>query len=306
MKKNKGIFLILATAFISGFAVFINKFGVSAVNPYLFAGLKNSLVAFLLVGWLLMMKDWRILVKLSKRQWFLLLGVGFLGGFVPFILFFKGLSMVSAAQAGFIHKTMFIFVFILAGIFLKEKIRRRYLISGLLLLVANLFLLNFLPLYFNLGSLLILGATFLWATENVISKYLLGEIPSRIVIWARMFLGSIFIFSFLFFTGQAGLIKGLTLEQLGWTIITSVILFGYLATWYTGLKYVKVSLAAVILLFAGPITSLLSLIFSNQAFVLGQWIGLCFTGAAILYLLTAFLRGSYGKRYSVKSRSYSL
>ena len=52
MNKNKGILLILGTAFISGAVVFISKFGVSIINPYIFAGLKNIIVALLIVSWL--------------------------------------------------------------------------------------------------------------------------------------------------------------------------------------------------------------------------------------------------------------
>ena len=45
MNKNKGFLLVLATAFISGLSIFINKFGVSVINPYIFTGLKNIIIA---------------------------------------------------------------------------------------------------------------------------------------------------------------------------------------------------------------------------------------------------------------------
>lgn len=48
MIKNKGYFLVLGTAFISGFSIFINKFGVSVINPYIFTFLKNAVVALIL------------------------------------------------------------------------------------------------------------------------------------------------------------------------------------------------------------------------------------------------------------------
>ena len=67
--NTKGFLLILSTAIISGFAIFINKFGVSIVNPYVFTGLKNITVAILICCFLLLMKDWKILKNLSKKQW---------------------------------------------------------------------------------------------------------------------------------------------------------------------------------------------------------------------------------------------
>lgn len=161
MNKNKGFLLILMTAFISGGVVFISKFGVSVVNPYIFTGLKNIVVALLVVCWLLMMKDWRVLKELGKTQWLSLLAVGLVGGSIPFLLYFKGLSMTNAVQAAFIHKTMFVFVALLAVVFLKEKISKNFLIGGFLLFLGNIFLLKILPHQFGSGDLLIFFATLL-------------------------------------------------------------------------------------------------------------------------------------------------
>ena len=133
--------------------------------------------------------------------------------------------------------------------------------------------------------MLILGATLFWALENILSKYLLRDLPSRIVIWGRMFFGSLFIILFWLMTGQAGLIFSLNLEQIGWVMITSVLLFGYMITWYTGIKYVKVSEAAIVLLLASPITIYLSWIFSNQVLPINHFIGISLALVAGLVLL---------------------
>jgi len=271
MNKNKGLLLVLTTAFISGFSVFINKFGVSVTNPYIFTGLKNIIVALLIISWLLMMKDWKVLKNLTKKQWSLLLLIGLIGGSIPFLLFFKGLSMTSGVQAAFIHKAMFIYIAILAAIFLKEKISRGFLTAGLILFLANILLLKMGSYSFGWGDLFILSATLFWAGENVLSKYVLKDLPPRIVIWGRMFFGSIFIILFLLITGQVSSANSLNLSQIGWVLITSIFLFGYVSTWYTGLKYFKVSEAAVVLLLASPITTLLSWIFLNQSLVDNQF-----------------------------------
>jgi len=284
MNKNKGFLLILSTAFISGLAVFVNKFGVAVINPYIFTGLKNVIVVLLIISWLLMIKDWKVLKDLKKKQWFLLLVIGLIGGSIPFLLFFKGLSMTSGLQAAFIHKTMFIYIAILAVIFLKEKISRGFLTAGLILFLSNILLLKLTSLNFGWGDFLILMATLFWAGENVLSKYILKDLPSSIVIWGRMFFGSIFIILFLLITGQAGLVNSLSLEQFGWVLITSVLLFGYVTTWYTGLKYVKVSQAAVILLLASPITTLLSWMFLNQVLLVNQFFGIILALLAVIYV----------------------
>jgi len=284
MNKNKGLLLVLGTALISGIVVFISKFGVSIVNPYIFTGLKNIIVVLLVVGWLLMMKDWRILRRLNRKQWLMLLLVGLIGGSIPFLLYFKGLSLTKPIQAVFIHKSMFIFVAVLAVIFLKEKISRGFLIGGLVLLLGNILLLRLLPHQFGWGDFLILLATLFWASENVLSKYLLKELPARIVIWARMFFGSVLIILFWLATGQAGLVFSLNVEQIGWVMITSIFLLGYVITWYSGLKYIKVSVAATVLLLASPITALLSFVFLGQAILTSQFIGIFLIGVAIFFI----------------------
>lgn len=286
MKQNKGLLLALITALISGSVVFISKLGVSVVNPYIFTGLKNILVAILVSGWILMIKDWRILKTLTKKQWALLLAVGLVGGSIPFLLYFKGLSLTLPIQAGFIHKTMFLYIAILAAIFLKEKISKGLLIGGLLLLLGNLLLLKSFAYQFGRGDLLIFSATLLWAMENIMSKHLIKSLPPRIIIWGRMFFGSILIVWFLIITGQAQLIFSLNLEQLGWTMITSVFLLGYVVSWYSALKYIKVSVAAIVLLLASPITTLLSLIFLGEFLLLSQVLGL----ALIALTLVLFYR----------------
>jgi drug/metabolite transporter (DMT)-like permease len=257
---RKGYFLVFKTALISGFAIFINKFGVSVVNPNIYTFLRVLTVAIFLTGLLLFLKDWRKLKNLTKKQWLLLITIGLIGGSVPFLLFFKGLSLTNAAQGSFIHKTMFIWATFLAALFLKEKIDKKFLLGGLLLFLSSLILLKKLPYSFNQGDLLVFLATLLWATENTISKYILRSLEGRIVAWARMFFGALFILIFLSATNQLPLISDLTLKQINWVLITAVILFGYVMTWYSGLKFIPASQATVILLLGSPITTLLSLI----------------------------------------------
>ena len=257
---KKGYRLVFSTAIISGFSVFVNKFGVSAVNPNIYTFLKVLVVAIFLTGLLLFLKDWQKLKSLTKKQWFLLMIIGFVGGSVPFLFFFEGLSMTNAAQGSFIYKTMFIWVTFLAALFLREKIDKKFLLGGLLLLFGSLILLKKLPHSLNQGDLLIFLATLFWAAENTISKYALRDLEGRIVAWARMFFGALFILIFLSATNQLSLILNLNLEQISWVLITAVILFGYVMTWYSGLKFISVSKATVILLLGSPITTLLSLI----------------------------------------------
>ncbi|OGZ41728.1 MAG: hypothetical protein A3B04_02565 [Candidatus Portnoybacteria bacterium RIFCSPLOWO2_02_FULL_39_11] len=287
---NKGLLLVFSTAVISGFSVFINKYSVSVINPYIFTFLKNALVALVLCGVVFLFAKWTTLKSLTKKQWLLLLTIGLVGGGIPFLLFFKGLSLTTAAQGAFIHKTMFLFVMILAVVFLKEKITKNFLIGALLLLLGNLIALKTLPVLFGWGDALILLATMLWAIENTISKYVLKDLPGTIIAWGRMFFGSIFILGYLGFTGQINIMSRLTAGQIGWTAITAGLLFAYVMTWYNGLKYVPVSVAAAILLIGSPITTLLTLINAHKIALPDIQSGL------LLILGTAFILLSFPRQ----------
>ncbi|HEX7456776.1 MAG TPA: DMT family transporter [Candidatus Nanoarchaeia archaeon] len=272
-QTSKGITLVFGTAVISGFAIFINSYGVKGFDPYLYTFLKNVVVALFLVGLLLGLKEFKQLKKLKRKDWLILAIIGLVGGCIPFLLFFKGLSMTAAASGAFIHKTMFIYVAVLAAVFLREKIPNRLFVAGALLLMGNLYFLKFLPVNFQVGDLLVLTATLFWAVENVISKYALKSLSPRIVAFGRMGIGAVFITAFLFFTGGFSTISSLTELHWQWVFISSVVLFGYVTTWYTGLKYINVSTATIILLLGSPITSLLVFIFQGQGFSVQQLIG---------------------------------
>lgn len=263
LQINKGYWLVLGTAFISGISIFINKFGVSMSSPDIFVFLKSVIVAIFLTALLVAFKDYKLLKSLTKKNWSLLFLIGLVGGSVPFLLFFKGLSITDAAGASFIQKSMFVWILILAGIFLKEKITWKYLTAGLLLMLGSGLLLKISSIHLDQGSLLVFLATLFWAVENVISKYTLQNLPPRLVMWGRMFFGSLLILLFLAFTGQTAALMQLSAEQIGWSLITGVLLIGYVMTWYTGLKYIKVSEAAIILMLGSPITTLLTTIFSR-------------------------------------------
>ena len=285
MTKNKsssGLYLVLATAFISGLSIFLNKFGVSGINPFVFTGLKNFLVAALLLVLIINAGEFKKLKKLKLGQWFRLFLIGLLGGSLPFLLFFKGLALTSAGQASFIHKNIFLVAALLASVFLKERLEKKFLLAIPLLLGGNFLFFNFPGS--NQGNLFILLAVFFWAVENIVSKRTLKSLSPQIVAFGRMFFGSLLIAVFLIITNQLSLITQLTLQQGNWIILTSLLLFGYVLSWYTGLASVKVSSATAILTLGAPITSLLTaLVVRGNVFPQDWWgIGLIFTGILLI------------------------
>ncbi len=284
MHYRNAIGLVFATAVISGFSIFFNKYALAEISPTFFTFLKNLVVGIFLLGLLFFTREIQALKKLSKTQWVQLIFIGLIGGAIPFVLFFNGLSMVSAASGSFVHKTLFIFASILAVVFLKEKINKPMIVAAGMLLAGNFLLLKMQFLSFGMGELLIFIAVLFWAAENVLSKYVLKELSGTLVGAGRMAFGGGFILLYLLFTG--GINELFTLNGNGWmwVLITSALLAGYVFTYYNGLKHLPVSTASSILLLGSPITTLLSVLVTGANVTMPQigGIALLLAGIGIL------------------------
>lgn len=279
MSQSKGILLVLLTAVVSGVSIFLNSFAVAGFNPFAFTFLKNALVAVFLFSLILLLKDFSALKSLSRKQWLQLASIGLVGGSIPFLLFFYALKLSTATTAGFLHKTLFIFATILALFFLKERVSKHFIAAALLLFAGNFFL--FGPTAFGFPEALVLIATVFWASETVIAKHVLRETFGRVVAFGRMFFGSAFILAFLALSNQLQFAFSLSLVQIQWVLLTSSLLFFYVFSYYSGLKYIPVHKAASILLLAQPITAILSLAFLGKAVSFNQAIGLSLVVAGV-------------------------
>jgi drug/metabolite transporter (DMT)-like permease len=264
-KINKGLALVLGTALISGFSVFLNKFAVVAIsNSDVFTTVKNLAVGLVLTGLILLPIYFNKLKNIKIGDWVKLVLIGFIGGSIPFLLFFKGLSLTSASSAAFIHKTLFIWVSILAIWFLGEKIGKlQYLALGLLFL-GNFTMLGFKIFNLSFGELLVLGATLMWAIEFIIAKKVMAKVAAEIVGWARMFFGSIILLGYLTLSGQVGNLAVLNSNQWFWIGISSILLLGYVLTWYKALQKLPAVTVTSILVIASPITTCLEIIYSHK------------------------------------------
>jgi drug/metabolite transporter (DMT)-like permease len=256
--RPSGYTLIFMTALISGFAIFVNKFGIQGFNPFLYTGIKNALVAVALFSVIIAFYWKKELVKLDRKDWRDLFIIGTVGGSVPFLLFFYGLSITTAIEAAFVHKLMFLFVAVLAFIFLKERLTKKQIAASAGLLLGLFFLIG-LPSTVDEGVLLILAATIFWSIENTFAKHVLKRLSGTMVAFGRMFFGSIIILAYLGITGELFLVSAFTVEHWIWTFISVAFLFAYVMTWYNGLKTVKVSEATAILILGSAVTAFLEL-----------------------------------------------
>ncbi|MBI4090823.1 MAG: DMT family transporter [Candidatus Komeilibacteria bacterium] len=287
MKQFKtGVSLTLATALISGFSIWLNAYGVTGINPGVFTGLKNIGVGLILLAVILVFRQFHELRTLSRRSWLRLISIGLIGGSVPFVLFFNGLVMTTAGRAGFIQKTMFIYVALLAAAFLKERITKYAWVGIAALAIGQVLFLQTIPRSYSTGDLMIFAAALLWAIEMVISKKALQTMSPDIVIWGRMFFGGLFIWIYLVMTGAASSATVLSTQQWLWVAVTTLILVAYVLTLYHGLARVPAHVAASILTLGAPVTVTLQALYTDKTISLPEVGGIVLMLAALVWLIS--------------------
>jgi drug/metabolite transporter (DMT)-like permease len=285
---KKGIILALGTAFFSGIANFVNKFAVEAVgDPLVHTTVKNSLVALLVISLLFFLRKLPKLHKLTKPDLVLLFAIGIIGGSLPFYLFFSALAEMSAVNAALIHKTLIFWVAILAVPLLGERISLTQAGALGLIFLSNLVIGGFKGFAFSRPELMVLAATVLWAIENVIAKIALRRVDTDIVVAARMGIGSVILLSATILSGKGSVLASLDAQQLGLVVLTSLILFGYVTTWYRALRVAPVTLVATVLTLATLITNSLSAVFVTHALSFNQFAQFVLIVAGLWFFLVA-------------------
>jgi drug/metabolite transporter (DMT)-like permease len=280
-----GILLALGTALISGVSNFVAKASVTVIkDATLFTFLKNAIVGVLVIGLVVLFSQWKELRNLNRKDWARLIAIAIVGGSIPFILFFNGLQQTSAVTGSLIHKTMFVWVALLATWQLKERVNWLQGAALVLLLGGTFALGGFQNFHFGNGEFMILTATLLWAVENVIAKRALANLSTLTVVAARMVLGSIVLLGVVGFQGKLGSIGTLTFTQWGWVVLPSLLLFGYVITWYSALKRAPATLVASLLVPATFITAILSKTFLHAPISSQNWLsgGLVTLGAVFM------------------------
>jgi drug/metabolite transporter (DMT)-like permease len=284
------------TAVISGFAIFINSYGVKAwsnagVTSSAYTGAKNLVAATMLMGAVALFtlrKSEDGLTRPSRpSQWLGLGVVGVLGGGVAFLLFFEGLSLAVSTQAALIHKTLLIWVGVLAVLVLREKLGVGH-VAALGLLVAGQLVLvgGVTDLSFGSGEVMILAATLIWSIEVIVAKRLLADLSPLTVGVARMGIGVAVLVGWGLVTGAFAGLAGLGWSHWGWALATGLVLSGYVGTWYFGLARAPAVDVTAVLVFSVVITAALQSAAQGVTLTDKAWgLGLVTVGAALVMIL---------------------
>jgi len=262
MRTRAGLGFALAAAVISGFAVYVNSHGVRAFGQATaYTTAKN------LVAGLVLLTALAVATRASSREgftrprtarhWAGLAAVAVIGGSVPFVLFFQGLSMVSAASGAFTYHTLVIWVALLAVPLLGERLTGWHL-AAMAALVWGQALLggglgNLGP---SKGEAMILAATLMWAAEAVIARRLLRDLSVLTTATARMAGGAVLLTGWTLAT-HAHAFTAAGWHQWSWALATGLILAANVAAVYAALARIGAIDVTAIGVFGAIITALL-------------------------------------------------
>jgi drug/metabolite transporter (DMT)-like permease len=214
-----------------------------------------------------------------------LAAVAVIGGSLPFLLFFEGLSRATSDNAAFIHKTLVIWVALLAVILLKEKVGLAH-VAAVAVLIWGQATLSGLGGGNGLGSgeVMILVATLLWSVETVIARRMLAEVPPMAVAVARMAGGSVILVMYVLLFGDFSGLAGMTGAHLSWILVTGLSLAGYVATWFAALARAQAVDVTAVLVGGALITALLDTGIRGAALPSVPAMALIFSGVLLVAL----------------------
>lgn len=260
-----GVVLALTTAVVSGVSIFVNGYAVKQLpDAAVFTTLKNGLAAVVLLTVAAAAVRPVKVGAVRARSWGWLVVIGMVGGSVPFLLFFGGLAMASAPSAAFIHKTLFIWVALLAVPLLGERLGWLQVAALGGLLLGQAVLVAPIGMSWGPGETMIAGATLLWAIETVIAKRVLRDVPATMVGAARLGFGVVVLVGYLALTGKLASVAALTGEQWRLVVLTGLLLSAYVASWYGALRRAPASAVTSILVLGAPVTASLQALASGS------------------------------------------
>lgn len=274
-----GVRWALATAGISGVAVFLNGLAVKASGgPALHTASKNAVAAVVLGAALAAATrrgaaaGWTPPVTRAQRAG--LAFVALVGGGVAFVLFFEGLFAASSTDAAVLHKSLVLWVALLAPVALGERVGWPVVAGVAGLLAGQVVLAGDLSAV-GLGrpEAMILAATLLWSVEVLVSKRLLADLSPLSVGTVRLAGGLAVLAGWLVASGALDGVGALGAAPWLWALGTGVVLAGYVACWLTALSRAPATVVTAVLVLAVPITATLDAVLRGEP-VAGELVGL--------------------------------
>ena len=245
-------------------------------------------------------KEYKRLKEFTKADFLLLGGIAFFGGALGTLAIVKALFLVHFDHLSIIvllQKLQPIFAIILAAIFLKEKIKRRFIFWALLAIIASYFLtFGFKKPNMNEDAPLIqaalwaLVAAFSFGSATVLGKKALTRLPYYTTNFYRFGFTALMMLIYVIFINKLTELQNVTSTNwLFFLIIAVTTGSGAIFLFYFGLNKVKAMVSTICELFF-PISAIIFDYFINgHALSIVQWI-------SAIIMITAIVEISYKRK----------
>ncbi len=219
--------------------------------------------------------------KLTRKQWYAIIGVSFLSGAIGTILYTAALGRIQYIPFSVVvllQQLNPIFAILASAWLLKEKLSPHFLKLTVVALIAAYFV-TFPAMTVNfstgqgtlIAALFAVGAAAAWGSSTAFSKYALKGTSFMHISAARFAFTPIFALMFVFASGSTSQLGALTTEQITY-IVAITFSTGLLAllVYYFGLQRVPASRASLLEL-AWPLSAVIvGWVFLNQGLTWSQ------------------------------------
>lgn len=291
---QKGLLAVVGFEIIKGFTPLFVK----EVNPLfptsLFAFTRHSITVVIFLGLILLnKKDVTQLFHLSRKEIFGMIALGLTGSGITALLYIYAVRAIGVSLSTIIGNLEIPFGIIVAALFLKEKLTKKFIALSTLIL-GSFFLIIAKPTNtinsseFFLGIASILFCAILWGIATNLGKVLVTkEISTKIISLFRFIMGALFGLIALPFTVKNVTAAYAVLSLSDWLslLYTSVIasVVGFLL-YYKGLKVVEVKKISLFFTISTVISIMLG-VFTGETLSFHQWLGAAgvLIGIVLLY-----------------------
>ncbi len=274
--------LIIFQQFIASLSHIIAKDITANISPYIVLLFRALIASLVYLIWIISKKKY--LKKIEKSDYIKLIILGLINIPINQFLFFIAISKTTAPNVSLAYSLTPIFVFIIAYIYLKEKITIKKMLGIAIAVIGTIILLSEKGLKFTedgiFGDILALIASLSWALYTIIGKQLIQKYNPIYITGLTMIIGFVLYLPIFFSLNIPIEWNNFTsnqwLELLFLGLFTSAI--GY-AIWYYALTKIDASKLSVYNNLQPALTAILSLIIFatpiTLLFVIGGTLIMC-------------------------------
>ncbi|MDP4143381.1 MAG: EamA family transporter [Bacillota bacterium] len=285
MKKNNflgAVFLALAAS-IWGSMYVVSKYVLNFIPPITLVWSRYAvgfIVLFIILK-LVQRKSNKTPVPITKRDWLLIIWIGFIGYFISITLQFAGTKLSDAHTASLITSATPAFIVVFAYFVLKEKFTLSKIIALILSTLGVVVIVGWniqVGSYF-LGSITLIGAALTWALLTVYAKLASNSQSSLVITTYGIMFALIFTTPLMLWEIRtSSIFIGSKLIILGVIYLGTVSTAGAFFLWNKGMELMDAGIGSILFFLQPLVGSFLGWLLLNEHLTLNFFIG----GAFIL------------------------